>query len=194
MTIALIPCAACDWRLAGRLLGRVELPPADRAAPLLQKWTASLRSIGLSRIFHASDELSAHAARLLAAEVGCPHKVDDELVEVDLGLWVGLTADELEMRYPSAAHELLEAPLNVAPPAGEALCPARERLRSAIQRRTRRLRSAAVGFVLRPLALSLARSFLAGLEAAEIWPCVLAEDELVLTPAARASAPARTRS
>lgn len=192
MKIALIPCAACEWRLAGRMLGRVELPPLDGATALLQKWIPPLRSLGLARIYYGPDELSAHTARLIGAEVGCPQKRDDALVEVDLGLWVGLTAEELEKRYASVYHQLSESALKVVPPGGEELSDARDRLRKAITARTRRSRSAAIGFVLRPVAFALTRSALGNLASDEIWPAVLAEDELAVMEPGKPVSPTST--
>lgn len=169
MKIALIPCGATEWRQEGRLMGRVELSMTPAGEEECIRWAEALRPLGLKRIFHSEDELATRTAALLVEQLGVPHKKSADVAEVDFGLWTGLTDADLEGRYPSVHHELTEAPLNVAPPEGESLLAAAERLRARLKKWRRSYKNEAVGLVLRPVLLALARCELEPRALSELW-------------------------
>lgn len=177
MKVALIPCAATEWRVAGRLLGRVELSPLPDDTARCAEWLEPLRLAGLTRLFHAPDELSARTAQFIARRLSVPAKPLDDLVEVDLGLWAGLTEDELKRRYASAHRLLRESPANVDPPQGERFSAAAERLRNCLGKCIRRNGRAAFGVVVRPLALAMARCALQRGELSTVWEAARSIEE-----------------
>lgn len=170
MTITLIPCDATEWREEGRLLGRVELPLTPAGEALSALWAQGLKSADLSILLHAKDELSTMFSKRLARTLAIHRKSVAGLDEIELGLWSGLTQDQLHSRYESAYEELTEAPLNVSPPEGESFHEAFERLHKAL---TRILKSygpdGRVAIVLRPFALALVRYILNDSELTPIW-------------------------
>ena len=168
MKVALIPCAATDWGLHGRLLGRVELEPVADSQPQLALWSEQLRGAALDRIYHAPDELSKSTARQLARVLNVPVKELDDLEEVDLGLWAGLTEDDLKKRYATAHRQLVDSPLNVSPPHGEVFAAAADRLRGCFKKRLKPDGKEAVGLVMRPFCFAMARYLLEG-EGVDIW-------------------------
>ena len=130
-----------------------------------------LRALGLERILHAPDELATQTAAVLARQLSVPTKALDDLAEVDLGLWTGLTEAQLKTRFASAHRELREAPLNVNPPGGESLSarrrPADRRASASSSRRTAKT---AIGVVLRPDQLGRwPGRTLGGGELSELW-------------------------
>jgi broad specificity phosphatase PhoE len=157
MKLVLIPVGATEWHAEGRLLGRVELPLTPEGQQTCTAWAEQLRAAGVQRIVHATDELATHTAKLLARALSVPTKAADELIEVDLGLWAGLTPAELKARFASAHRELREAPLHVIPPGGEALADTSERLTAGLRKLLRRDGKKVVGVVLRPFSLVLVR-------------------------------------
>jgi broad specificity phosphatase PhoE len=170
MRLVLIPCGHTEWHAEGRLLGRVELPLTAAGQTQCLTWIEPLRMLGVGRIAHGPDELSAQTAQLVAQQLGIPTKEVGELVGVDVGLWAGLTDEQLEARYPSAFRELEEAPLNVHPPEGESLSGASERLRAAVRKYLKKKNgTGTVGFVLRPLAFALVRCALEQSDCSVIW-------------------------
>ncbi|MEP0847816.1 MAG: histidine phosphatase family protein [Phycisphaerae bacterium] len=179
MKLVLIPCAPTQWRRAGRLLGRAELPPSDDVDRALAETAERVRPHGVARILHAPDGLSTAAARRIARSLGVPARRMPALEEVDLGLWTGLTAEQLAQRFPSAQHELCESPLNVTPPDGEPLRSALNRLRAGVQRSVKRSSHPALALVTRPLALALIRTVLEGPEGGGVWQRLGDPDEPV---------------
>jgi probable phosphoglycerate mutase len=180
MRIVLIPCGHTEWADEGRLLGRVELPLTAAGQQQCAQWAEQLKALGIRKIVHAPDELATRTAEALARLLAVPTKATDDLLEVDLGLWTGLTEAQLKSRYASAHRELGEAPLNVNPPAGEALRVAADRLGECLRKMRRKNGNTTLGVVLRPLTFALAQCTLHGGEFAEMWPLALAADEPVI--------------
>ena len=169
MKVALIPCGTTDWREKGRLLGRVELEPNPGAAAKYGEWSESLRALALRRLFHAPDGLSTATAEGMGRLLEIPAKAIDDLVEIDLGLWAGLTEAELKKRFSKAYRQLEDSPLTVSPPRGEDFAVAAERLRSCVKKRIKPNGKADIGLVVRPLTFAILRHILEGGDPSGIW-------------------------
>ncbi len=169
MKIALIPCATSEWREEGRLLGRVEVTPTPQGERDVASWAETLRPLGLLTIHHAADELSTRTAKIIAKALDIKSRKVANLAEVDVGLWAGLTDDDLQKRYATAYRELCESPLNVNPPNGETIADAQQRLTVELQKLLKKNGVPAIALVERPLALALTRSSIEGGEEAAIW-------------------------
>ncbi|MFH1748233.1 MAG: histidine phosphatase family protein [Planctomycetota bacterium] len=169
MKVVLIPCASTEWHEAGRLLGRVELHATSAGEDRCCEWIGELQTLGLAQLFHAPDDLATRTAKLLGRQLLVPTKAIDGLAEVDVGLWAGLTEDQLKSRYASAHRELCESPLNVSPPGGESLGAADLRLKAFLKKQTKRGDNGPVGLVLRPVSFAMARCMLEGRESKAVW-------------------------
>ena len=148
MKIVLFPTAECEWRNKGRLLGRVELSPTDNGLAQGAGWAEQVAELGVKAIYHAPDELSQLTADAIGKPLDAARKSVDGLLEPDVGLWAGLTDEQLKSRFATAHRELEEAPLNIRPPEGEAFAKAFERLEAAIRKQIGRNGIPAIGFVL----------------------------------------------
>ncbi len=180
MRLVLIPCGVTEWQEEGRLLGRVEVPLSPAGQEQCGAWVAALSTAGVQRIYHAPDELATQTALLLARQLGVPAKPLEGLAEVDVGLWAGLTEEQLRTRFATAHRELRESPLNVVPPEGESLCEAAARLESCVRRQLRRNGATAIGIVTRPLGLAMLKCALAGGEFDEFWAMAHGADAPVI--------------
>lgn len=183
MRVVLIPCAPSDWCEDGRLLGRTELALSERGINHISAWIEELNHAGVSRLFHSPDELATMTASTLAKALKVSAKPAEELQEVDLGLWAGLTESELKSRFAKAHRELNEAPLNVSPPGGEEVAVAAERIKNGLKKRVKpNGKQAAVGLVMRPLMLALARAALGETAPHEIWKARQLSTPIVIEP------------
>lgn len=169
MKVALIPCGTTHWHGEGRLLGRVELPLTEGGAQQCAQWAEQLHPLGIQRLLHAPDELAKQTAACLARRLSVPAKSLEALVEVDVGLWAGLTETQLKSRFPSAHRQLCEAPLNVHPPGGEDLSAAATRVNACIRHQVHKNGEEAIGLVMRPFAFALARRALERSDPAQVW-------------------------
>ncbi len=162
--IVLIRSGATEWDVAGRVVGRVDLPLAPDSSGYLASMLEGLEGAELSTILHGPDQcLLATAEAVARVTGGRPRKVGD-LHDVGMGLWEGLREKELEEKFPSAYRQWREHPMTVSVPEGEPLPEAVDRLVGAIGRAIDRLRNPdpGVGIVLRPMSFTLVRRWLAG--------------------------------
>jgi broad specificity phosphatase PhoE len=180
MNVALIPCGLSEWRQQGRMLGRVEVALTEGGERGCLAWCTRLAPLNLGRILHGPDDLSKSTARLIGRRLDVPAKALDSLIEVDVGVWAGLTRDELKKRYASAYRELCDAPLNVSPPGGEEFSEAARRLEKCLRRQLRRNNAGAIGFVLRPLALGLMYGILSNENTDTVWQMTQGTNEPVI--------------
>jgi len=125
-------------------------------------------AVGLERILHAPTSCT-HTAAVLARELSVPTKALEDLVEVDVGLWTGLTETQLKRRFATAHRELRESPLNVNPPGGESLSAAADRLMTCIRKQIKKNGTKALGVVMRPFGFALAKCVLGGGAVTELW-------------------------
>lgn len=169
MKLALIPCCPTEWHDEGRLLGRVDLPATPEGEQRLAAWVALLRPLALAKLLHSPDELATRTAKLLGKALGVPTRAVDDLAEVDIGLWAGLTDEQLQTRFETVYRQLNEAPLTVVAPEGECLGDAAERLRGCLSKKLRKNGTTALGVVMRPVALALMLRELDRVEDAAVW-------------------------
>lgn len=169
MKVVLIPCGPTEWHDEGRLLGRVEVPLTAQGEQRCDQWRAALAAQSIRKIFHSPDDLASRTAGLIGNPLGIPTKPLEELCEVDVGLWAGLTEKEMKTRYATAHRELCEAPLNVRPPNGEKLSDAVARLQTCLKKRVKPNGKATIALVLRPFSFAVARCALQGQGFSSVW-------------------------
>ena len=180
MKVALIPCGTTEWAREGRLLGRVELDPSPAAESQVSQWGEILRAEELGKIFYAPDILSRTTAENIGRQLNVPIKPLEGLLEIDLGLWAGLTEEELKKRFAKAHRQLVDSPLNVSPPEGEDFSDAADRVKSCLKKRIKPNGKGAIGLVMRPFMFAMTQNLLQGSDVANIWETSKNETEPVV--------------
>lgn len=144
-----------DWDLVGRLQGQTDLPLAESARSQV---LAGLRPVPISPeplagIYSAPDEASRACAEALVAETEARGHVEEDLRELNMGLWTGLRIEELESRFERAGTQWLNDPASVSIPEGEAFIDFEARILGVLDKVLVKKRSAlSVAVVLRPVA------------------------------------------
>ncbi len=164
----MIPWAETAWSAAGRVASRAPLPLSQAGRDQARAWADKIGSAGVSAVYSSDERTSIETARFVADRTGAPHRSVAALAEVDLGLWGGLTTDELKRRYPKIFKRWYDDPTNVCPPEGEEVEQAYERLRESLARLTRKQGDRHVAVVLGPLAFALVRCWLEGAEVSQV--------------------------
>jgi broad specificity phosphatase PhoE len=97
-----------DWNAAKRFQGRSDRPLTPlgrRQAEALASTLAS--SSSLSAIYTSPLRRALETAAVVGEQVGLEPVPDDDLREVDVGSWTGLSRAEVEARYPDAFERWL---------------------------------------------------------------------------------------
>ena len=192
MKLILIPGGATDWRDSGRLLGRVALSLTDDGRAKCDEWAGLLQEEPPGCIYHSSDELASQTAARIAARLEVPAKSAKGLDEIDVGLWAGLTREQLKSRYESAYRQLCDAPLSVSAPEGEMFSSAIERITRSLRKQLKRNGNAVAGVVMRPLALAATRCEMEQRPMSEFWATSMRPDVPVLLDCSTRPAQATT--
>lgn len=167
ITLLLMRTGDTSWDREERIVGGVDLPLADGVSEVSETTSPALVLCG-------PDECSRSSAEALAERYGVKVRSLDGLADVGMGLWEGVTFDELRERCPSAFKQWRERPDTISVPEGESLAAASDRICSEIHRAAMKAKGdhPVVMAVLRPMAYGLVRALLLGRDDSELWHVV----------------------
>lgn len=133
--VVLIDAGPTTWDLAGRLAGRVDLPLAPegtqavtQACSVFSKTPGQVRPTAL---LCGPDEASLAAGKLAGGLLRTKPKTVSGLAAIDLGLWEGMTKEQLLDRCPKVCKTMQCDPASIVPPNGEPWNEAKSRIVSA---------------------------------------------------------------
>jgi broad specificity phosphatase PhoE len=168
--ILLIPCGKTFWTEQGRLSGAADMPLSRQGFQDAQECARKLSAAGVPQVIYTGrGQAEKETLAVMAKSLNVKTKVLEGLEEPDMGLWEGLTAQDLQQRSPKAYKQLSEQPSKVIPPSGEPLEEAIGRLVKCIDRVCEKHKTGTVGLVVGPLAEFLLESWMQGPRFEEHW-------------------------
>src|SRR5689334_15274907 len=126
--VLLIHAGPTPWDEENRLTGAHSLPSTPPTALYLCNSNEACRQVG----------------DMLAERFSLRIRDKPALDEMRLGLWEGLTRDEVRRRFPTVTSQWQDDPLSVLPPGGETLGAVIERVDPALRKILRRNRGGEV--------------------------------------------------
>lgn len=162
--VLLINAGPTPWDAEGRLGGNHMLPLTTDGeiaiTKMLQAQPEPVTAVHTCRKNEACDQ----AAKIVARQFALKIRDHDLLEPMALGLWQGLTRDELRFRFPTVFPEWEENALAVTPPGGESLASAFGRMKAAVRKILRRNSAAGdvIAITTRPLSLQILLGLLRG--------------------------------
>jgi broad specificity phosphatase PhoE len=105
--IILIRPGETDWNRQGRWQGWVATPLNEHGKQQAQALVRFVRNIGISAIYSSDLRRALETAELLAERLGFVPVYDARLRERNIGVWQGLTLDEMRDWYPKEYAQLL---------------------------------------------------------------------------------------
>lgn len=160
--VLLISAAPTPWDAEGRLGGNPMLPLSTDGEIALRNRLSSVTD-PVSAIYTFTNNLACEQAAKLIAQRFKLRVHDSEFLEpISMGLWQGLTRDELRFRFPRIFPQWEENPLSVNPPEGESLEAAADRFRKGVRKILKRNRGETPALVLRPVSLQIVAGILRG--------------------------------
>lgn len=156
-SVILVPWPMTDWQVSGRYASNTPVAINERGEEQLEHWIEMIAAQAPAAVYGAGPDPAKQTARLIAKRLKIRAKTAEGLEEVDLGLWEGLTRDEMKKRFAKAYKQWKDDPTGIRPPEGEVLSIAGERLTEALRRLSKKHRNACFAVVLGPLALAAVR-------------------------------------
>jgi broad specificity phosphatase PhoE len=154
--VVLIEAGPTPWDAEGRIVGSRPLPVTAEGIDAIRHLLDALAGRVNSVYRTAQNEACDQVAKLISQRFGLRLRDNKDLETVNLGLWEGLTPEEVRFRFPTVFPQWQEHPLAVTAPDGEPLPRAINRIGQALNRILRRNRNLTIALALRPMALQIA--------------------------------------
>jgi broad specificity phosphatase PhoE len=108
-TVYLARHGQSDWNAANRFQGHSDRPLTELGRRQAEALAEELESQApLSAIYSSSLRRALETASIIGARVGLEPLPVDDLREVDVGGWAGLSRDDVEARFPDAFRRWLD--------------------------------------------------------------------------------------
>jgi broad specificity phosphatase PhoE len=172
LTILLIRSGQTEYDSQGRIQGTLDVPLSEegRREVLAAATELAGQSASVAALYAGPCRSAQETADILAEQLKLKAKTIDSLQNLNQGLWQGLLFDEVKSKQPKVYRQWQEKPDTVCPPEGETLQEARERLRKALAKLTKKHKSGTIAVVLgQPLA-SVLRCLLRSGTTPEVCP------------------------
>jgi broad specificity phosphatase PhoE len=117
-----------DWNRHGRWQGWVAVPLNEHGKQQAAALAKFIRNMGVSAIYSSDLKRALDTAEPIARELGFTPIIDERLRERSVGLFQGLTMDEIHAWYPKDYARLQADRENYVIPGGESRFDVRERM------------------------------------------------------------------
>lgn len=122
-----------EWNKIGRWQGIVAVPLNMHGIAQAKRLAKFVRNINLDAIYSSDLRRAKDTATVLSEYTNVPFHYDERLRERDMGLWQGLTTNEIRDWYKIPYEELLADPNNIAVPRGESRAQVSKRVNECFQ-------------------------------------------------------------
>ena len=118
-SLTLIRPGSTDFDEQHRIQGSLDLPLSTEGESEIETIIERLRTTELEVIYCSPNEPALSTAQRIGKTLGIPVKELDGLSNCNLGLWQGLTIEEIKRKYPKVYKQWKESPERIKPPEGE---------------------------------------------------------------------------
>jgi len=120
------------WNRETRFRGQTDVPLDESGLAQARATARSLADVGLVAVFASPLKRAFNTAEMIAQEAGLTARPLPDLLDVNYGVWQGMTPREVEETYPELFARYQTAPHLVQFPEGESLDIARNRYLRAV--------------------------------------------------------------
>ena len=189
--LIVIRAGATDYDLQERIRGTLDMPLSMEGVAAATRAGERLAADPPTAIYASADETAEETARIIGSACGMKPKHLPNLGNVDMGLWQGRLVEEIRDTQPRLNRQWQDNPWSVAPPEGELLEDACERVESAIEKIFKRHPGGTVAMVVpRPLD-AIVTWLVSGRSMGDLWRFDAAADLVDVLPVAAQWQPPR---
>ncbi|MFH1023130.1 MAG: histidine phosphatase family protein [Planctomycetota bacterium] len=165
------------WDGEGRIPGNLDIPLKARGGKEFLEAQVALKSLDI-RTFHTGPSSACRETAKILARLHRARVIErEDLAEVNLGLWQGLLETDVIHRYRTSYRQWREDPTRVAPPGGETVEAARDRLVAAVEAIAGGRKAGTFGIVAGSVAWAILVAHFRKVSLSDI-PGILKEDRL----------------
>jgi probable phosphoglycerate mutase len=171
--LILVMPGVTDWSAAGRIQGQLDIPLNAEGKKQIQLIVSSLARLkgvkSIDALYSSRLSRSVETAESIADVFKLRLNKMREFNELNCGLWQGLLEKQAKKRYRKLYHIWKASPLLSAPPKGEPLADAYDRVASAAKKAVEKFRGQAVCVVSHEIAGALIKCYYKKIGPENLW-------------------------
>ena len=183
-SLIVIRSGATDYEWHGRIRGTVDLPLCPAGVSEAEHAATLLTGSSAIALYTSEDLGAVETGRIVGLAKGLKPRTVPRLHNLDQGLWQGLLVEDIRRKQPRLYRQWQDNPWAIAPPDGELLEEACERVEDALQKILRRHPHGCVALVLPEPLDRIVRWVVAGESMGDLWGRDPLREPLVEIPVA----------
>jgi broad specificity phosphatase PhoE len=191
--LILIRSGATDYDRQGRIRGNLDIPLCAEGRAEAERAGVLLAAAPPTAIYTSGSACSIETSRVIATACGLRPRRLANLENLNQGLWQGMLVDEIRRKQPRLHRQWQDNPWAVAPPEGELLEEACERVEAALEKVVKRHTAGRVALVVPQPLDQIVRWIVSGESMGDLWKRDSAAPPLVELPVAAQWKPSRRR-
>ena len=144
LKIILVRPGATDLDLQGRITGTLDIPLSDKGEQQARQTAEDLSHIDVTAVVSAPCLAAQQTAAVIAQFGDLKVRVDENLLNLDHGLWHGMRLAELKVSHPKFFKQWRDNPDSISPPGGETVDAVKARVERALRKIRKKNRSGVV--------------------------------------------------
>jgi broad specificity phosphatase PhoE len=168
-SLIVIRAGATDFELQGRIRGSVDLPLCPEGIAEAERAAAMLAESPAIAIYTSAERSAVETGQIVGRAMGLKPRAVPHLQNLDQGLWQGMLVEEIRRKQPRLHRQWQDNPWAIAPPDGELLEDACERVEGALEKLLRRHGDGCVALVVPSPLDRIVRWIVAGESIGDLW-------------------------
>lgn len=155
----------------GRIAGSLDVPLSEIGIQQIEKLAKELDDVKIDRVFAGPSAAARQSAEIIAdaQSAKIKIKIEDELKNLDYGLWHGMRIDELKDTQPKLFKLWQEQPESVFPPNGETVEQTKTRVEKFAKKLVKKAKPQTIIVVAAEPIACILRSILESVDLAQYW-------------------------
>lgn len=153
----------------GRIAGTLDLSMSPAGIEQISKLAVELNDMRFDKIFAGPGAAARQTAELIAKNRKVKVKLDDDLRNLDYGLWHGKRLEELRKTQPKLVKMWQDQPQSVCPPNGETVEQLIVRVERFVKKLTRKNKTGSIVIITAEPVACVVKSILENVDICENW-------------------------